>query len=176
MSNAIKKSLFILCAVMLLTSLAACSGGSATSSPKTPATPTTSAAATPTGDDPGDPSLDDSEPLWWNGFDFGPNLEYAEEYIIQGDPGEYLNVVEAAKQTFDTMRDIGSIPEYSDDTQYTMTLVDLRDIEGEECYVYRLDVDEPTGTIGAAYAYAYQSGNIYMEGYGGQFVGPMGLE
>jgi hypothetical protein len=32
------------------------------------------------------------------------------------------------------------------------------------------EVDEPTGTVGAAYAYAYQSGNIHMQGYGGQFV------
>lgn len=71
------------------------------------------------------------------------------------------------------MRDHGNIPEYSDETQYTMTLVDLVDIEGEECYLYRLDPDEPTGTIGAAYAYAYQSGNIYMQGQGGQWVQPV---
>jgi hypothetical protein len=107
---------------------------------------------------------------YWNGFDFGPNLEYGEEYEIQGDPGEYLNAAEGAKLTFDTMRDNDNVPNYSDDTQYTMTLVDLDDIEGEECYVYRLDVDEPTGTIGAAYAFAYQSGNIYMQGYGGQWL------
>lgn len=105
--------------------------------------------------------------------DSGSNLGYAEEYTIQGDLGDYLNASEAAKLTFDTMRDHGNIPEYSDETQYTMTLVDLVDIEGEECYLYRLDPDEPTGTIGAAYAYAYQSGNIYMQGQGGQWVQPV---
>ncbi|MDR1558210.1 MAG: hypothetical protein LBS84_00685 [Clostridiales bacterium] len=109
---------------------------------------------------------------YWNGFDFGPNLSYSEEYEIQGDPGEYLNAAEAAKLTFDTMKANGNIPEYSDGLEYEMVLVDLADIEGEECYVYRLDVGEPSGTIGAAYAYAYQSGNIYMQGYGGQWVMP----
>ncbi|MDR1511017.1 MAG: copper amine oxidase N-terminal domain-containing protein, partial [Synergistaceae bacterium] len=117
-----------------------------------------------TGSDPGD-SL-----LYWNGFDFGPNLEYAEEHTSQGDPGEYLNAAEGAKLIFDAMKANGNIPAYSDSLQYTMTLVDLADINGEECYVYRLDVDEPSGTIGAAYAYAYQSVNIYMQGQGGQWV------
>ena len=51
-----------------------------------------------------------------------------------------------------------------------MVLIDLSDIEDEECYVYRLDVGEPSGTIGAAYAYAYQSDNIYMQGQGGQWL------
>lgn len=108
---------------------------------------------------------------YWNGMDFGPNLEYYEEYQLQGDPGEYLNAAEGAKLTFDIMRENGNIPgEYSDDTHYTMVLIGLEEIESEECYIYRLEVDEPTGTIGAAYAYAYQSGNIYMQGYGSQWV------
>lgn len=109
---------------------------------------------------------------YWNGLDFGPNLEYDEEYVIPSDPGEYLNAAEGAKLTFDTMKANGNIPAYSDGLHYTMTLIDLSDINGEECYVYRLDVDEPSGTIGAAYAYAYQSGNIYMQGQGGQWVIP----
>lgn len=103
---------------------------------------------------------------------FAPNLSYGVEYEIMGDSGEYLSAPEAAKVTFDIMKNNGSIPEYSDDIEYTMVLVDLTDIQGEECYVYRLDADEPTGTIGASYAYAYQSGNIYMQGYAGEWVLP----
>jgi len=114
--------------------------------------------------------IDDDDLPYWNGFDFGPNLEYGEEYEIQGDPGEYMNALEAAKHTFNIARDNGNIPEYSDNTEYVMTLVALESIDGEECYVYRLDIDEATGTLGAAYAFAYQSGNIYMQGYGGQYV------
>lgn len=107
----------------------------------------------------------------WNGFDFGPNLEYAEEYEIEGDHGDYLPAWEAAKLTFDTMRDNGNISNYSDSSEYTMTLVDLTDIEGEECYVFTLDWD--SDTEGAAYAYAYQSGNIYMQGQMGIWVMPV---
>jgi hypothetical protein len=112
----------------------------------------------------------DGDLPYWNGFDFGLNLTYAEEYELQGDPGEYMNPAEAAKLTFDDVKHDGYIPEYSDKTEYKIVLVDLADIEGEECYIYRLDVDEPTGTIGAAYAFAYQSGIIYMQGQGGQWV------
>jgi hypothetical protein len=105
----------------------------------------------------------------WDGFDFGQNLDYNEEYKLESDPGEYAPAYYAAKLTFDFARDNDNIPgEYSDDTEYTMTLIDLDDIEGEECYIYRLD--DKAGEIGAAYGYAYQSGNIYMQGQGGQFV------
>jgi hypothetical protein len=117
--------------------------------------------------------VEDSEDLpWWDGFDFGPNIEYREEIVALSDPGEYMNAAEAAKYTFDAVRDNGYVPEYSDSMQYAMVLVDIRALyeEGEECYVYRLDIDEPTGTLGAAYGCAYQSGNIYMEGDGGEFV------
>lgn len=108
----------------------------------------------------------------WNGFDFGPNLTYSEEYELASDAGDYLNAFVAAKVVFEMARDNGNVPEYSDDTEYTMVLVGLEAIEGtdQECYLYRLDVAEPTGTIGAAYAYGYQSGNIYMQGFGEQFV------
>lgn len=109
---------------------------------------------------------------YWNDIDFGANLGYTEEYKLESDPGGSMNAAEAAKFTFDAMRDSKHVPEYSDSTQYQMVLADLQNINGEECYVYRLEVDEPTGTIGAAYAYAYQTGNIYMQGYGGQWVKP----
>lgn len=114
----------------------------------------------------------DGELPYWNGFDFGPNLEYAEEFNIEGDPGDFMSAAEAAKLTFDTMRDNGNVPGYSDDAQYTMTLIDLAVIEGDECYVYVLDIADSDGTLGAAYAYAYQSGKIYMEGQDSQWVQP----
>jgi hypothetical protein len=108
---------------------------------------------------------------YWDGFDFGPNLEYAEEYEYRSDAGEYKNPAEGAKLTFDTMRENGNIPDYSDDKEYVMTLVDLTDVEDEECYVYSLDWGSETE--GAAYAYAYQSGNIYMQGQMGMWIQPV---
>ena len=117
------------------------------------------------------PDSDDDLP-YWNGLNFGPNLSYEEEYSYEGDPGEYLNAAEGAQFTFETMKANDTIPEYDDDMQYIMTFVDLTDVNDEECYIYRLSIDEPSGTIGAAYAYAYQSGNIYMQGQGGEWVMP----
>ncbi|HBC94699.1 MAG TPA: hypothetical protein DCZ10_17825 [Pelotomaculum sp.] len=38
-----------------------------------------------------------------------------------------------------------------------------------------MDVDEPTGTMGTAYACAYQSGNVYMDGYDDRFIGVCGF-
>jgi hypothetical protein len=122
--------------------------------------------------DMGDWNNDDLDLPYRNDFNFGKNLSYSEEYIIQGDPGDYLNAAEGAKLIFDTIKANGNIPGYSDGLEYEMVLIDLADIEGEECYVYRLDVNDPEGRIGAAYAYAYQNGNIYMQGYGGQWVLP----
>jgi hypothetical protein len=111
---------------------------------------------------------DDGDGLpYWNGFDFGPNLSYAEEYEMQGDPGEYMNAAEDAKPTFDAAKDIGYIPGYSDDTEYKMTLVDIADIYGDECYVYRCDGEDG---FAAGFAYAYQAGLIYMQGQMGQWV------
>ena len=170
--------ILIVAALILALSLCACNGGGnpgtnpSSSNPAQTATAESSQAVTsePTkaADNRGDDFEDDLPP--WNGFDFGRNLEYREEHTLQGDPGEYLSTFEAAKVTFDTAKENGNIPDYSDSTEYSMVLVDLEDIEGEECYLYRLDVDEPSGTVGAAYAYAYQSGNIYMQGHGGRFV------
>jgi hypothetical protein len=109
---------------------------------------------------------EEDELPYWNGLDFGPNLSYEEEYKSQGDPGDYLNPAEAAKQTFESVKHNGYIPGYSDATEYTMTLVDLTDVNGEECYVYRFD----GGGFAAGFAYAYQSGTVYMQGQGGQWV------
>jgi hypothetical protein len=103
---------------------------------------------------------------YWDGFDFGPNLGYAEEYEIQGDPGEYMNPAEAAKLTFDGARLNGYIPGYNDDTEYMITLVDLADIDGEECYVYRCE----GGSFAAGFACAYQISDVYMQGQAGQWV------
>ena len=109
---------------------------------------------------------------YWDGFDFGPNLEYAEEYDYQSDAGDYKNPAEAAKLTFEAMRDNENIPDYSGEASYTMTLTDIEDIEGEECYVYSLDWGSDTAE--AEYAYAYQSGNIYMQGQMGMWIKPEG--
>lgn len=121
------------------------------------------------GEGTGDKTDDDDLP-YWNGINFGPNVEYGEEYTLGVDRGDYPNAAEGAKLTFDAVREGGNVPDYSDGTKYTIVLVGLEDIEGEECYVYRLDPDEPTGTAGAAYAYAYKSGNVYMQGQGSQWV------
>lgn len=115
--------------------------------------------------DMSDDSADGDIP-YWDGLDFGPNLSYAEEYEIQGDPGEYMNAAEAAKLTFEAAKLGGHIPGYNGSVAYTMTLTDLADVNGEECYVYRCG----GGAFGAGFAYAYQSGGIYMQGYGGQWV------
>jgi hypothetical protein len=114
--------------------------------------------------------IDDAEDglAYWNGFDFGPNLSYAEEYEYQSDPGAYMNPAEAAKLTFDDVKNNGYIPGYSDKVEYTMTLVDLAEIDGKECYVYRCDTE--SGDFSAGFAFPYQSGTIYMQGQGGQWV------
>ena len=98
--------------------------------------------------------------------DLEPNLTYAEEYKLQGDFGEYKSAAAAAKLTFDAAKLGGYIPGYNGSLSYTMTLTDLADINGEECYVYRCD----GGDYAAGFAYAYQSGGLYMQGYGGQWV------
>ncbi len=107
---------------------------------------------------------DEDDLAYWNGFDFGPNLGYAEEYQNHSDPGEYKNAAEAAKLTFEALKSDSRIPEYSDDTEYTMVLVSIADIKGEPCYFYRLDEE------GVGCAYAYQSGNVYYEESGGAWV------
>jgi hypothetical protein len=114
-----------------------------------------------------EPAAADADLAYWDGFDFGPNLAYAEEYASQSDSGEYMNAAEAAKLTFDDVRDTGHIPGYSDSVEYTMTLVDIADIDGDECYVYRCDGEDG---FAAGFAYAYQIGDIYMQGQGGQWV------
>ena len=111
----------------------------------------------------------------WNGINLGPNLQYAEEFELQGDPGDYLSPAEAAKLTFDSVRDNENIPEYNDEWSYTMVFCDVMEIGDNESYVYYLEVEEPSGTIGAAYAYVYQTGDIYMQGYAGIWVPLEGL-
>lgn len=112
------------------------------------------------------PEKGDEDLAYWNGFDFGENLTYNEEYKMQADPGDYMNCAEAAKLVFDEVKANGNIPGYSDNTEYKMTLIDLMNISGEQCHVYRCD----GGDFSAAFAYAYQSGSIYMQGHGGEWV------
>jgi hypothetical protein len=118
-------------------------------------------------DDWGDGGDNGDGLAYWNGFDFGPNLSYSEEYESQGDPGDYLNAAEAAKLTFNNAKDTGYIPGYSDSVEYTMTLVDIADIDGDEFYVYRCDVDDALAVV---FAYAYKIGDIYMQIEGGEWV------
>lgn len=101
---------------------------------------------------------------YWNGLDFGPNLGYAEEYENHGDPGDYMNAAEAAKHIFNALKADSYIPKYSDETEYTMVLVNMDDIGGEPCYIYRMD------NISLGCAYAYQSGTIYYEKFDGAWV------
>ena len=155
----------VLCCAMLAV-MSGCAGKTDNTAGKESAANTKSAASI--GSDTGNGDIP-----YWNGLDFGPNLAYAEEAAIDSASGEYLNPAEGAILTFNTMWDQGNIPEYSDDTDYTMVFVEMMDVDGEECYVYRLDISG-SDTLGAAYAYAYESGNIYMEGYGGQWVTPVG--
>ena len=115
---------------------------------------------------------DDDLPIW-NGYDFGPNLEYSEEYTPEGDPGEYLSTYEAAKLVFTTVKEKGNIPEETGNTEYMIVLTGIETIgeSNEECYVYRLEITEPDGVVGApSYAYAYQSGNLYMQDDESQWV------
>ena len=149
-----KRIILTVTAIILVLALCACNGGEQS------------------GISPSESNDDGIELPQWNGFDFGRNLEYSEEYIQEGDPGEYISTYEAAAYIFNRLKENGNIPEYSDSTEYTMVLVGIEKIgeADEECYIYRLDVAEPTGTVGAAYAYAYKSGNIYMQGYESQWV------
>lgn len=70
----------------------------------------------------------------WDGFDFGQNIEYAEEYEIVGDPGDNLRPWEAAKALAD-----GTLIElYGMEFPIRITLVGLEQIEGEECYIFEV--------------------------------------
>jgi hypothetical protein len=133
-------------------------------SPKNEVTPTLSGLV--------DGREDDELPPW-NGYNFGPNLEYREEYISEGDPGEYLSTYEAAKLVFTTVKGRGNIPVETDNTAYTILLTGIETIgeSNEECYIYMLEIAEPDGMVGApSYAYAYQSGNLYFQGDDMQWV------
>lgn len=163
-----KRCIAMVLTALLVLSLAACNNEAnlADTSPSVTTTPSADISDT---DGRGDMLDDDADgdPAYWNGFDFGPNLIYAEEYESQGYTDEYLNAAEAAKLTFNDAKDTGYIPDYSDSVEYTMTLVDIEDIDGDECYVYRCDGEDG---FAAGFAYSYQVGDIYMQGQGGQWV------
>ena len=108
----------------------------------------------------------DNDTTYWDGFDFGPNLSYAEEYETLSDFGDNLNAAEAASITFVGIKKSGIIASYSEDIEYTMTLVDIADIEDEEAYIYRCD----GGDYAGGFAYTYQNGDIYVQGQSGLWV------
>lgn len=161
-----KKPIFLALVLVLVWGLSGC-GGEDNSSGETQ-TPSIN-ATTPKSMEETSETIgeeNDGDLAYWNGLDFGQNLAYDEEYEIQGDPGEYMNPAECAKVVFDEVKSNGNIDGYSDSTEYKMTLVDLMDINGEECHVYRCE----GGSFAAGFAYAYQSGGIYMQGQGGAWV------
>jgi hypothetical protein len=160
-----KRIILTTMALIMALALCACSGGDSdvASSPGINTPASFSAEETPETSD----EENSGEGLaYWNGLDFGQNLTYDEEYEMQGDPGEYMDCAESAKVVFDEVKSNGNIAGYSDNTEYKMTLVDLTDINGEECRVYRCE----GGDFAAGFAYAYQSGGIYMQGLGGEWV------
>ncbi|MDR1764643.1 MAG: hypothetical protein LBR77_00810 [Lachnospiraceae bacterium] len=101
-----------------------------------------------------------------------PFLKYRNEIEAYSDPDGYPDAERCSVYTYEAARDHGYIPDYDSRTQYAMELYDLCALaEGEEeCYLYRLVIDEPKVTYVGAYAYAYQSGNIYMEDEYGDFI------
>lgn len=104
---------------------------------------------------------------YWNGMDFGPNLTYSEEYKLQADPGDYMNPAQGAQMVWAYVLEFGGLPAYSDDLDYQIVLVDLRDVKGAECYVYRIDSLDSGQTLGQ-WAYDYQSSiNVYKLDEGG---------
>lgn len=111
--------------------------------------------------------IGDNGLAYWNGLNFGPNLFYSEEVPSTSDAGEYLNAAEAAIHVFEQMHE--RFDEYSETTEYLMTLMEIAAINEEECYVYSCVWGE---TSGIGLAYAYQSGNIYIQGQAGEWVTP----
>jgi len=163
-----KRMTLLALTLALAAAFSGCGSNPAPAEQTTAATTAETTAITTT--DSNDVTLNDDEIPYWDGMDFGPNVSYDEETTLLADPGEYQTPAEAARDTFERVRDNKYIPEYSDDTEYTMVFLGLEECGGEECYVYRLEIDEPTGTLGAAYAYAYQSKNIYIKVDDGEFV------
>jgi hypothetical protein len=106
----------------------------------------------------------DSDILYWDGLDFGSNLTYAEEYEWQGDPDEHRDAAESAKLMFDDLKRCGYISG-SGNMPYTMTLIDIEDIDGNECYVYRCENRQDFIAL-----FAYRSGGTYMQARGGEWV------
>lgn len=78
---------------------------------------------------------------------FPKGVIYTEEYKLQGDPGDGLSAVDAAVTlTWDVV-----IPAYGDyssiEDPIFITLVGLKFIEGEECYIFEVKKPQYTSTL-----------------------------
>jgi len=102
----------------------------------------------------------------WTADDFFPNLSYAEEYEFQDKSDGYLNASEAANTVFNDLKDSDRIIDYNDNVEYTMTLIDVISIYGEDSYIYRCD----GGNFSEEFAYSYQSGDTYRQDRDGDWV------
>ena len=70
----------------------------------------------------------------WNGYDLGQNIEYVEDYKIEGDSGDGFSPREAAKVLVD-----GTLIElYGMEFPIHITLVGIDRVEGEECYIFEV--------------------------------------
>jgi hypothetical protein len=141
-------ALILISALILAMSLSACDG-------EKPADSQTADSQT------SESELSKQETFYWENINFGQNLSYGQEYTITGDSGDYVNAAESAKLTFDCLKENAGIPGYSDTLQYKLTLTDIGNINGDECYVYRLDLLGDTVETIASYAYCYQSELVY---------------
>ncbi|MDR1643616.1 MAG: hypothetical protein LBT59_28295, partial [Clostridiales bacterium] len=92
------------------------------------------------GDSDGDfdiPEIPRSDPQtpYWSELDFDKNIEYAEAIETFGD----LGAAKGAISAFNKMRDERLIPDYNATASYWMTFTGIKDIKGEDCYVYRFE-------------------------------------
>ncbi len=156
--NKIKRSKVLIIGALLLAVtllLAACGNANNQNgtSPSPSATTSEKPQSTPNGSNEDGDNTEDLAP--WNGFDFGPNVEYVEEYQIEGDPGEGLRPWEAAKVLVDTaLNDI-----YGTDLPIRIALVGLDVIEAEECYIFEVSAQDDSITP-SLFGVGYQ-GNVY---------------
>jgi hypothetical protein len=100
---------------------------------------------------------------YWGDLDFGPNLVYADEYQGRIDPDARRNAAEDAKVMFDDLVRCGYVP--GDDPPYTMTLIDLADVNGSQSYVYRCENGKNFIAL-----FARQSDGTCLQARGGEWT------
>jgi hypothetical protein len=104
---------------------------------------------------PGLPSNDAQQ--YWRSERFS-NIDYEEEIRTFGHQG----AVKGAVSAFKKMMDKKLIPDYNEISSHWMAFTGIKEIKGEDCYVYRFqDID-----VYMSFACAITSGNIYYLGNG----------